>query len=48
MMAKSGLDFFILKFISEPFRIAAAQGNNFCPEWLYWPGSLAAISKGSR
>ena len=48
MMAKSGLEFFILKLISEPFRIAAAQGNNICPEWLDWPGSLAAISEGAR
>ena len=38
MMVKSGLDFLFWNSPS-PFRVAAAQCKNICPEWPDWPGS---------
>jgi hypothetical protein len=34
--------------IASAFRVASAQCKNIYPEWLNWPGSLAAISEGAR
>ena len=47
MMVKCGLDYSIGNSPS-PFRVAAAQCKNICPEWLNWPGSLAGISEGAQ
>ena len=43
MMVKCGLDYSIGNSPS-PFRVAAAQCKNICPEWPNWPGSLAGSS----
>ena len=34
-MVKSGLDFLFWN-LPSPFRVAAAQCKNICPEWLNW------------
>jgi hypothetical protein len=42
MMLKNGQD------SASPFKVAAAQRKNICPEWLNWRGSLAAISSKKK
>ena len=39
---------FLFVKIDSPFRVAAAQCKNICPDWPNWLGSLAAISEGAR
>ena len=47
MMVKSGIEFLFLNLMS-PFRVAASQCKEICPERLNWPGRLAGISEGHR
>ena len=48
MMVKSDLEFCMCFFLNSasPFRVAAAQCKNICPERLNWPSSLVSISEG--
>ena len=43
----SGLKTQVLKPISRPFRVAAAQCKQIRPERLNWPGRLESISEGA-